>query len=70
MIDHLSDCAVHNAPALEPGPCDCQGRTASSIDSTQIPRKNKTTKKRKRGAVKKRVRPTRGLPAQKRRKRR
>lgn len=20
---HWSDCAVHNAPALEPGPCDC-----------------------------------------------
>lgn len=24
---HASDCAVHNAPALEPGPCDC-GATA------------------------------------------
>lgn len=20
---HRSDCAVHNAPAYEPGPCDC-----------------------------------------------
>jgi NADH:ubiquinone oxidoreductase subunit 3 (subunit A) len=20
---HASDCAVHNAPALPPGPCDC-----------------------------------------------
>ena len=22
-IQHASDCAVHNAPAMEPGPCDC-----------------------------------------------
>lgn len=22
---HLSDCATHNAPAYEPGPCDCGG---------------------------------------------
>ena len=22
---HLSDCAVHNAPAMEAGPCDCGG---------------------------------------------
>jgi hypothetical protein len=22
---HFSDCAVHNAPAYEPGPCDCGG---------------------------------------------
>ena len=22
---HYSDCAVHNAPAYEPGPCDCGG---------------------------------------------
>lgn len=22
---HLSDCAVHNAPAMKPGPCDCPG---------------------------------------------
>lgn len=21
--DHASDCAVHNAPAYVPGPCDC-----------------------------------------------
>ncbi len=21
---HASDCAVHNAPALPPGPCDCR----------------------------------------------
>lgn len=24
---HASDCALHNGPALEPGPCDC-GATA------------------------------------------
>lgn len=23
---HASDCAMHNAPALEPGPCDCSGQ--------------------------------------------
>ncbi len=23
MIEHWSDCAVHNAPAYQPGPCDC-----------------------------------------------
>jgi hypothetical protein len=31
MTTHASDCAVHNAPATEPGPCDCgatQGREA------------------------------------------
>jgi hypothetical protein len=22
---HLSDCALHNAPAYKPGPCDCGG---------------------------------------------
>ena len=22
-IRHASDCAVHNGPALKPGPCDC-----------------------------------------------
>jgi hypothetical protein len=22
-VAHASDCAVHNAPAYEPGPCDC-----------------------------------------------
>lgn len=26
-IKHASDCAVHNAPALEPGPCDCGATT-------------------------------------------
>lgn len=25
MRVHWSDCAVHNAPAYEPGPCDCGG---------------------------------------------
>jgi hypothetical protein len=22
-VPHVSDCAVHNGPALEPGQCDC-----------------------------------------------
>lgn len=26
-IEHVSDCATHNAPAYEAGPCDC-GATA------------------------------------------
>ena len=25
VVRHYSDCAVHNAPALPPGPCDCGG---------------------------------------------
>ena len=25
MKEHWSDCAIHNGPALEPGPCDCDG---------------------------------------------
>lgn len=24
MITHKSDCAIHNAPAMEPGACDCK----------------------------------------------
>ena len=28
MITHKSDCATHNAPAMEPGPCDCGARLA------------------------------------------
>ena len=23
MTQHASDCAVHNSPAMEPGPCNC-----------------------------------------------
>lgn len=26
--DHRSDCAVHNAPAFDPGPCDCNAESA------------------------------------------
>lgn len=22
-VTHASDCAIYNAPAIEPGPCDC-----------------------------------------------
>ena len=25
MTDHYSDCATNNAPAMEPGECDCGG---------------------------------------------
>jgi len=26
-VAHKSDCAVHNAPAMKPGPCDCGAAT-------------------------------------------
>lgn len=29
MTAHKSDCAIHNAPAYEPGPCDCGAVRAS-----------------------------------------
>jgi len=28
---HWSDCAVHNAPAYEPGPCDCGWANARNV---------------------------------------
>jgi len=28
QIRHKSDCALHNAPAYEPKPCDCGGEEA------------------------------------------
>jgi len=28
QIRHKSDCALHNAPAYEPKPCDCGGERA------------------------------------------
>lgn len=28
QIRHKSDCALHNAPAYEPKPCDCGGEQA------------------------------------------
>lgn len=28
MMEHASDCAIHNVPAMEPGPCDCEVRIA------------------------------------------
>ena len=28
QIRHKSDCALHNAPAYEPKPCDCGGEKA------------------------------------------
>ncbi|MYI74467.1 MAG: hypothetical protein F4057_03860 [Acidobacteria bacterium] len=32
-IRHWSDCAVHNAPAYPPGPCDCGGfRTVNGVE--------------------------------------
>ena len=34
MATHTSDCAVHNLPAFEPGPCDCGAEKVFS--DTQI----------------------------------
>lgn len=31
---HLSDCAVHHAPAMEPGPCDCGARDRVHVTLT------------------------------------
>lgn len=31
MIQHASDCAVHNAPALPVGPCDCGADIRASM---------------------------------------
>lgn len=35
---HASDCAVHNAPALPPGPCNCGYVTTGPESSRYIPR--------------------------------
>jgi len=31
--EHWSDCAVHNGPALPPGPCNCGALMTSNSDS-------------------------------------
>ena len=31
MASHASDCAVHNAPAMPIGPCDCGAQDVSKI---------------------------------------
>lgn len=36
LIRHASDCAIHNAPALPVGPCDC-GASAPSSPMHQCP---------------------------------
>lgn len=33
-VHHWSDCAVHNAPAYEPGPCDCGGFFPTLTEAT------------------------------------
>jgi len=35
MVQHMSDCALHNGPALPVGPCDCQAeeREAAAINA-------------------------------------
>ena len=35
QIRHKSDCALHNAPAYEPKPCDCGGERAL-LDSLEM----------------------------------
>ena len=42
--DHYSDCAVHRAPAYEPGPCNCGG-----IDTSSHLKEPTMAKKRKGG---------------------
>jgi hypothetical protein len=31
MVEHASDCAVHNAPAMDPGPGDCGAEVAAMV---------------------------------------
>lgn len=35
MVQHMSDCALHNGPALPVGPCDCgaEEREAATINA-------------------------------------
>ena len=33
---HWSDCAVHNAPASKPGPCDCAGFKLEELAAKQM----------------------------------
>lgn len=35
MVQHMSDCALHNGPALPVGPCDCKAeeREAATINA-------------------------------------
>lgn len=33
---HWSDCAVHNAPALKPEPCDCGGYSDLTDDHRHL----------------------------------
>lgn len=41
MEPHASGCAVHNAPALDPGPCDCGPVTdAGKVDDQADFRRN------------------------------
>lgn len=41
-IRHQSDCALHNAPALEPQPCDCGGEERLLAWIEQIVRRGNT----------------------------
>lgn len=35
-VQHDSDCAVHNAPALPVGPCDCGARRSRQVDPASV----------------------------------
>lgn len=32
-VEHASDCALHNGPALPPGPCDCGAFQSVVLDN-------------------------------------
>lgn len=32
-VVHASDCALHNGPAMDPGPCDCGAQKAQIIQA-------------------------------------
>jgi hypothetical protein len=40
-IPHDSDCAIHNGPGLQPGPCDCSLSMLKSVE--KIPVRNTIT---------------------------
>ena len=39
QIRHKSDCALHNAPAYEPKPCDCGGEKTILLTLTELLRR-------------------------------
>ena len=44
--EHWSDCAVHNGPALPPGPCNCGADMTEIIDHEPDPRNSQHARER------------------------